>query len=132
MLNNDHVQNSILHRPNSKTNRLPFLVPISDSLSMINSNSSKTLTARTGDNKSLSSRKSIRVLRPETIKRAINDACMAAAIGDLEWLKQTFKISTEKAYDKNVIKKPKCNKIFFVKHILKQGICNYSFSINSR
>jgi hypothetical protein len=47
------------------------------------------------------SRRSIRILRPETIKRAITDASMAASIGDLEWLKQTFKIVSEMPYDKN-------------------------------
>ena len=100
MSSNDPITNSILHRGNSSTDNPPFLVPIKDSLStpfnnsrVFNSNS-KVYTA--------SSRKSIKMLRPETMKRANNDACMAAAIGDLAWLQQTLKISDEIALDKNV------------------------------
>lgn len=101
MTSNDPISNAILHRANSRSDHPPFLVPIKDSLSTpispgkpFNSNS-KVFTAGSG-------RKSIKMLRPETIKRANNDACMAAAIGDLAWLQQTLKISDEIALDKNV------------------------------
>ena len=93
MLSDDNIQNSILFRPNSKTERPPFLSGLQAQSKLFTAASSKTP----------GSRKSIRVLRPETLKRANNDACMAAAIGDLDWLKQTLKISAEIAYDKNVI-----------------------------
>ena len=102
MTSNDPISNAILHRTNSNADHPPFLVPIKDSLSTPISagkqftSNSKVFTAGSG-------RKSIKMLRPETIKRANNDACMAAAIGDLAWLQQTLKISDEVALDKNVI-----------------------------
>lgn len=97
MLHDDSVQNAILHRSTSKINRTPFLVPLNDSTSTFSNLNTSTLK-----DKSSASSKSNRALRPDTIKRAANDACMAAAIGDLEWLKQTLKISNEKAFDKDV------------------------------
>lgn len=100
MLHDDSVQNAILHRSSSKLNRTPFLVPLNDSTSTFSN-----FNLPSSKDKSSSSRKSYRALRPDTIKRAANDACMAAAIGDLEWLKQTLKISNDKAYDKDVKKK---------------------------
>ena len=51
---------------------------------------------------SCSSRKSIKIVKPETIKRARDDAFMAASIGDLDWLKQTLNITSEVVFDKNV------------------------------
>ncbi|CAF0798567.1 unnamed protein product [Brachionus calyciflorus] len=96
MLNDDYVQNAILHRPNSKSNRAPFLIPLNDSTSTFSN-----FYAPSSKDKSTTSRKSVKLIRPETLKRAVTDACMAAAIGDLEWLKQTFKISAEKAFDKD-------------------------------
>ena len=97
MLHDDPVKNAILHRSSTKTNRAPFLVPLNDSTSTFSN-----INTSISKDKSSASAKSNRVLRPDTIKRAANDACMAAAIGDLEWLKQTLKISNEKAYDKDV------------------------------
>lgn len=47
-------------------------------------------------------KKSLKIFRPETLKRAHNDAFMAASIGDLEWLKQTLCILPEIFHDKNV------------------------------
>ena len=111
MLSDENIHNTILHRPNTKSDRQPFLVPINESLyhshpqqNTTTSNVSKVTTiTNLKDLKSIGggSRKSIRLLRPETLKRAIHDSCMAAAIGDLEWLKQSLLITNEIHFDKN-------------------------------
>ena len=99
MISDDSIQNSVLFRSVSSNIKTPFLVPIQESISG-RTFKSGFMTAKTTSN---SSRKSIKILKPETIKRAHNDACMAAAIGDLDWLKQTLKISSDIGFDKNVI-----------------------------
>ncbi len=110
MLSDESIQNTVLHRPNSKSK--PFLVPLNrDNASSQKHHSSRQNTAASKyttltdikDLKSVgTSNKSIRILRPETLKRAIDDACMAASIGDLEWLKQSLIITNDIHYDKNV------------------------------
>jgi hypothetical protein len=102
MLADDFVQNSILVRPESK-------MPINDVRIDIRTPSSKLLAQRTNVTSvskhpvttSCSSRKSIKIVKPETIKRARDDAFMAASIGDLDWLKQTLQITSDLVFDKN-------------------------------
>jgi hypothetical protein len=115
MLSDESIHNTVLHRPNSHSNRAPFLVPVTRSENTQSSSQrptgSRRLTAASQvttitdlkDLKSVgTSNKSIRVLRPETLKRAIDDSCMAASIGDLEWLKQSLVITNDIHYDRNV------------------------------
>lgn len=99
MLSDETIQNRILHRPTEtdKTIKLNFYVPINAQ----KPNSSYTDSKNVLSNKNKPALKT--VFRPETIKRAHNDALMAASIGDLEWLKQTLKIIPEPFFDKNVI-----------------------------
>lgn len=102
MLSDETLQNKILHRETEtdKSIKLQFYVPINapktNSYTNLGENDS---TRRSNGGKN----KPIRILRPETLKRAHNDAIMAASIGDLEWLKQTHKIMSEPFFDKNVI-----------------------------
>ncbi len=113
MLSDESIHNTVLHRPSSKSNHQPFLVPLNrDNVLSSQHHPSRQNTAASKyttltdikDLKSLggTSHKSIRILRPETLKRAIDDACMAASIGDLEWLKQSLVITSDIHYDKNV------------------------------
>lgn len=106
MLRNDSVQNTLYSANSKKSNK--NLTPIRESSILIRSSSSKALarsisTANTKISRNGTSRKAIKIIKPETIKRANNDAWMAAAIGDLEWLKNSLKISSEVVFDKNVI-----------------------------
>ena len=101
MIADDSVQNSILLRPNSKMHTNDIQIDI-------RTPSSKLLAQRTNATSSSkhlamssSSRKSIKIVKPETIKRARDDAFMAASIGDLEWLKQTLQITSDIVFDKN-------------------------------
>lgn len=123
MLSDELVHNTVLHRPqNSKLDndtRQPFVIPINPpinplyrsqantSLSTRTTTSKYTTVTNVKDLKSVmggrESHKSIRILRPETLKRAINDACIAASLGDLNWLKQCMLITNEIHFDKNVI-----------------------------
>jgi hypothetical protein len=95
MISDDIIHNSVLFRNNSNKNKVPFLVPIKDSISeRLNKNDLNT--------KKLVIKSSNNGLKAETIKRAIHDGFMAAAIGDLEWFKQTLKISSDIVLDSNV------------------------------
>ncbi len=111
MISDDIIHNSVLFRSNSNTNKVPFLVPIKDSISdRLNKNdlNSKKLIIKSNNG-----------LKAETINRAIHDGFMAAAIGDLEWLKQTLKISSDIVLDPNV------NFIFFFKFNIYNFIINF-------
>lgn len=101
---------SLNYSANSKKsdqNVLSMLTPIRENSILFRNTSSKNLrsigTATTKISEPGIPRKSIKIIKPETIKRANNDAWMAAAIGDLEWLKNSLKISSEVVFDKNVI-----------------------------
>lgn len=102
------MNNSSLYEANSKkndinTNKNNLLAPIKEnsfrnpSRKFIRSSGTATTKLSTSG----SPRKAIKIIKPETIKRANNDAWMAAAIGDLEWLKNSLKISNEVVFDKN-------------------------------
>ena len=111
MLSNGATNQSLLYSANSKKsdkNGLSLLTPIREN-SILNRNTSSknlrsvgTATTKVSTNTSQTPRRSIKIIKPETIKRANNDAWMAAAIGDLEWLKNSLKISSEVVFDKNV------------------------------
>jgi hypothetical protein len=112
MQHNDSLQNT-LYSANSKKsdkNSSSLLAPIREgSLKLLRfpTSSGKTLsrnisTANTKVSSSGTPRRSIKIIKPETIKRANNDAWMAAAIGDLEWLKNSLRVSSEVVFDKNV------------------------------
>lgn len=107
MLSDETIQNKILHRPTEtdKSIKLQFYVPLnapqkpnSNTTSQLFDDANRHRHASIAVNKN----KPIRIFRPETLKRAHNDAIMAASIGDLEWLKQTLKILPEIFFDKNV------------------------------
>ena len=77
MLSNETIQNATLLRPQSKSNRQPFLVPIKDSISTSTwLNNSQAVLNRLANSSAIStkSKKSVTILRPESIKRANNDA----------------------------------------------------------
>lgn len=104
MLTDDSIQNSILLRTSART---PLTMPLNDSGIDIRIPSSKLLANRNNMSSrskftAASSRKSIKIVKPETIKRARDDAFMAASIGDLDWLKQTLQVTDEVVFDKNV------------------------------
>ena len=119
MLSDDIINNKILYRkdnapllppPPSSSSKAAYAGGINESshfslqtLQVANSNLMiATTSTDSGKLSTAQQRKSIRLVRPETLKRATNDAWMAAAIGDLGWLKQTLVISSEIAFDKNV------------------------------
>ena len=97
-------RNSLYRANSKKSDRVAFLSPLKEN-SFIRNTSSKVFSNSYTASK-LSNvgtpRKSFKIVKPETLKRANNDAWMAAAIGDLEWLKNSLKISTEIVLDKNV------------------------------
>lgn len=126
MISDDIIHNSVLFRTNSNTNKAPFLVPIKDSISdRLNKN-------ETNNRKSLLVKSNNNGLKADTIKRAIHDGFMAAAIGDLEWLKQTLKISSDIVLDPNVYFFLFHFLLIFLKVIIAQliilGFYNASFS----
>lgn len=97
MLSDDTIKNKILHREIDKSVKLPFVVPTS-----YETKNERIVEKSKGLTVAANSKKTLKLFRPETLKRAHNDAIMAASIGDLEWLKQTLKITSEIFYDKNV------------------------------
>lgn len=111
MLSNGAITQNLLFSANSKKsdqNAFSMLTPIRENSIIFRNASSKNLrstgTATTKISNSGTPRRSIKIIKPETIKRANNDSWMAAAIGDLEWLKNSLKISSEVVFDKNVSK----------------------------
>lgn len=96
MITDAPIQNAVLHRETvNLTNKPPFLVPINDSVAA--SERQKHLQVNAA-RKKITQLKSI---KEDTIKRAINDGFMAASIGDLNWLKQTIKVSSDIVPDAN-------------------------------
>jgi hypothetical protein len=75
MLSNETIQNTTLLRPQSKSNRVPFIVPTKDSLSASTWINNSAVMNRHGTSAfSDKSKKSVTIMRPESIKRANNDA----------------------------------------------------------
>ena len=94
-------------KKSDKTLNHNLLTPIRENSLVLRNTSGKAFARNIGTATSKFSttgtnRKSIKIIKPETIKRANNDAWMAAAIGDLEWLKNSLKISSDVVFDKNV------------------------------
>lgn len=111
MQSDETAANSLLYRANSKksdnNNASNLLSPIREgSLLFRPDGSSKFVrsinTATSKASHPGTPRKSIKIVKPETIKRANNDTWMASAIGDLQWMKNSLKISPEIVFDKNV------------------------------
>lgn len=91
-------------KKSEKTVNHALLTPIRENSLNARNQSGKGIIRSTATSKlstTGTARKSIKIIKPETIKRANNDAWMAAAIGDLEWLKNSLKISSEVVFDKN-------------------------------
>lgn len=98
MLSDDTIKNRILYRSDATAaNKLPFLVPVNAPKSV---QQQQQQQQHSTDERSRL--KTVKIFRPETIKRAHNDAIMAASIGDLNWLKLTLKILDDNFCDKNV------------------------------
>jgi len=111
MQQNDSLQNTLYSANSKKSDKTSSnqLTPVREgSLKFLNLPTSGRIlsrnisTANTKISSTGTPRRSIKIIKPETIKRANNDAWMAAAIGDLEWLKNSLRISSEVVFDKNV------------------------------
>ena len=81
MLSDENIKNQSLHRPTSKSSQQPFVVPTRDSFSSswLNNNNSPEFNSRILNSAlksagTVRSKKSITILRPESVKRANNDA----------------------------------------------------------
>lgn len=103
---NDTLPNALYSANSKKSDKnTTMLTPIREGtlnfLQLPRTTSRNISTANTKVSSTGTLRKSIKIIKPETIKRANNDAWMAAAIGDLEWLKNSLKISSEIVFDKN-------------------------------
>lgn len=96
MLSDETVKNTILYRQTTrdKTMRAPFVVSMSPPFkpNSIEQNREESVQKKT-----------LKIFRPETLKRAHNDSILAASIGDLDWLKQTMRIIDDTFFDKNVL-----------------------------
>lgn len=110
MQSDETAANSLLYRANSKksdaNNANNLLSPIREGSMLFRPDGSSKFvrsinTATSKASQSGTPRKSIKIVKPETIKRANNDTWMASAIGDLQWLKNSLKISPEIVFDKN-------------------------------
>lgn len=103
MLSNEIISNTRLHRDTRlEPNAQPFTVPTKGQL---NTSTSKQQQQR----RAASSRSSKSAVDAKS--RAVSDSCMAAAIGDLQWLKQSIRdgpigsgeiTSIEQTYGKDV------------------------------
>jgi hypothetical protein len=148
MLSDENINNGILYRANTTSNK---------HLIVVTKHNNNALDRQPTSNSNAPSNKSgLTLLRPESVKRANNDAWlvarsaevssflgkkkvkfhlikrMAAAIGDLEWLKQSFRFSSEMVLDKNVSFRNRsfsyCDP-FSIR--LETGLCSYTFGIHS-
>ena len=107
MLSNETISNIRLHRDTRlEPNAAPFLVPTNGGLQVpIVRHARRTATERLASSRS--SKSAI-----DAKNRAVSDSCMAAAIGDLQWLKQSIRdgpigsgevTSIEQTYGKEVV-----------------------------
>jgi hypothetical protein len=107
MLSDETISNIRLHRDTRlEANTPPFIVP---SNAQIHLPTSKQQQRRTVAERAASSRSSKSAIDAKS--RAVSDSCMAAAIGDLQWLKQSIRdgpigsgeaTSIEQTYGKDV------------------------------
>lgn len=108
MLSNETISNIRLHRDTRlDANAPPFVVSTSGNLQIPPGTRSTRRT--TGVERTVSSRSSKSAT--DAKNRAVSDSCMAAAIGDLQWLKQSIRdgpigsgeaTSIEQTYGKEV------------------------------
>jgi hypothetical protein len=108
MLSDDTISNFRLHRNTRLAPDVqPFIVPTNGQLHSTTSRQQQQ--RRTVAERAVSSRSSKSAV--DAKNRAVSDSCMAAAIGDLQWLKQSIKdgpigsgeaTSLEQTYGKDV------------------------------
>jgi hypothetical protein len=106
MLSNETISNIRLHRDTRlEPNATPFVVPTNGQLYVPISKQQR----RPPTEPTTLSRTSKSII--DAKNRAVSDSCMAAAIGDLKWLKQSIRdgplgsgepFSTEQTYGKDV------------------------------
>jgi hypothetical protein len=88
MLSDETISNIRLHRDTRlERNTPPFIVPTNGQVHLPISKQKQQLRVVT--ERATSSRSSKSAIDAKT--RAISDSCMAAAIGDLQWLKQSIR-----------------------------------------
>jgi hypothetical protein len=86
MLSNETISNIKLHRDTRlEPNATPFIVPIGETKQI----STVQRARRTTADRQPSSRLSKSAI--EAKNRAVSDSCMAASIGDLQWLKRSIR-----------------------------------------
>jgi hypothetical protein len=110
MLSNETISNIRLHRDTRlEPNAQPFVVPANGQLHVPISKQQQQQQRRVAAERAASSRSSKSAVDAKT--RAVSDSCMAAAIGDLQWLKQSIRdgpigsgevTSIEQTYGKEV------------------------------
>lgn len=108
MLSNETISNIRLHRDTRlEPNAQPFIVPTAGQLHPPGAKQQQQ--RRLALDRTPSSRSSKSAVDAKT--RAVSDSCMAAAIGDLQWLKQSIRdgpigsgeaVSIEQTYGKDV------------------------------
>ena len=108
MLSDETITNIVLHRDTRiDSNQVPFVVASTSTLRV--SHPRQSISRRTITERIPSSRSSKSAV--DAKNRAISDSCMAAAIGDLQWLKQSIRdgpigngeiTSVEQTYGKEV------------------------------
>jgi len=108
MLSDETISNIRLHRDTRlEPNAQPFIVPTNGQLHLPASRQQQQ--RRTAAERAASSRSSKSAIDAKS--RAVSDSCMAAAIGDLQWLKQSIRdgpigsgeaTSIEQTYGKEV------------------------------
>lgn len=87
MLSDETISNSRLHRDTRlEPNAQPFIVPTNGQLQgpVIKQQQRRTAAERAASSRSSKS-------AVDAKARAVSDSCMAAAIGDLQWLKQSIR-----------------------------------------
>jgi hypothetical protein len=107
MLSNETISNIRLHRDTRlEPNTPPFIVPTNGQLQLP---MSRQQQRRKVSERAASSRSSKSAI--DAKNRAVSDSCMAAAIGDLQWLRQSIRdgpigsgeaTSIEQTYGKDV------------------------------
>jgi hypothetical protein len=108
MLSDETISNIRLHRDTRlERNIPPFIVPTNGQIHLPNSKQQQQ--RRVTVERAASSRSSKSAIDAKT--RAVSDSCMAAAIGDLQWLKQSIRdgpigsgeaVTIEQTYGKDV------------------------------
>ena len=110
MLSNETISNIRLHRDTRlEPNAQPFIVSTNSQPHSSTSKQQQQQQRRLVAERAASSRSSKSTI--DTKNRAVSDSCMAAAIGDLQWLKQSIRdgpigrgeaTSIEQTYGKDV------------------------------